>query len=304
MLWLTGRLRETGQTLRAGDRISLGSFGPPIPAADLDGLSVTYEGLPVAEARRASRCGSTEMQHPGFVVLLLALLWAAGLARAEVAGSAAPGFVAAREAWLADDDAAALPALSALAGEGNRAAQVLLGLIDLMPQTHGPWLAARPRDARIALLRAPGGISGRSWLGEAAAEVPLARLWIERLEAGTGFATAREFAALEAWLAADPLAAPLRQFCAATCPDGEAGPCARAVLELVGGHEGLAAHGSPAAALIAEDAFADSPRGRAAILRAAAARDPVAGAALQARIAASDACVGTALRRETAHFAR
>lgn len=47
VLWLTGRLKATGRSLNPGDRISLGSFGPPMPVEDRDGLRVTYEGLPV-----------------------------------------------------------------------------------------------------------------------------------------------------------------------------------------------------------------------------------------------------------------
>lgn len=46
VLWLTERLRATGGALRPGDRISLGSFGPPIPAAEATDLVVRYLGLP------------------------------------------------------------------------------------------------------------------------------------------------------------------------------------------------------------------------------------------------------------------
>ncbi len=50
VLWLIEDLKARGETLRAGDHISLGGFGPPIPAGDLDVLRVRYEGLPVAPA--------------------------------------------------------------------------------------------------------------------------------------------------------------------------------------------------------------------------------------------------------------
>lgn len=111
------------------------------------------------------------------------ILWAlfAGPLRAgPIPGAEAPGFRAAVSAWLADDEAAALPALAALAAGGNAAAQMLLALIDKAPEHQGPWLAARTRDERIALMRAAGGLSGRSWMRTAAAAgVPLAGLWVE-----------------------------------------------------------------------------------------------------------------------------
>lgn len=112
--------------------------------------------------------------------LLAVLTLCTGLAlpaRAEIAGKDAPGFAAAIEAWLAGDEAAAIPALAALAGQGNPAARLQLGLIDSTPAFQGNWLAALPRDQRIAHLRAPGGISGRNWL--LMESDPLARAWVQ-----------------------------------------------------------------------------------------------------------------------------
>ena len=91
-----------------------------------------------------------------------------------------PRFAAALQAWLADDEANALPAFAALAAEDNRAAQVLLALIDRVPVYQGPWLVGLDRKERLALTRAPGGLSGRSWMVHAAADTPLAALWLER----------------------------------------------------------------------------------------------------------------------------
>ncbi len=98
-----------------------------------------------------------------------------------VPGAEAPAFRDARAAWLAGDEEAALPVLAALAQSGNPAAQVLLGLIDKSPELQGPWLTARSRSERIALLRVPGaGMSGTSWMRPAAAAgVALAALWVE-----------------------------------------------------------------------------------------------------------------------------
>ena len=115
------------------------------------------------------------------LLVALCLLLAAPAARAgAIAGQDDRRFVAALALWLADDEAQALPAFAGLAAGGNRAAQLILGLIDRTVPIQGPWLAARERAERIALARAPGGLSGRSWLAEAAADEPLARLWIGR----------------------------------------------------------------------------------------------------------------------------
>src|SRR5690606_14136001 len=103
--------------------------------------------------------------------LLLGLAGAAGAA--TIAGQDDPRFRAALAAWLADDEPAALPELAALAARDNRAAQILLALIDRVAVYQGPWLLRRERATRLALTRAPGGLSGRSWMAEAAADTPL-----------------------------------------------------------------------------------------------------------------------------------
>jgi hypothetical protein len=282
-------------------------------------------------------------------------------------------------AWLADDDATALPALAEAAAAGSADARILLALIDLEPRLQGHWLAAQDAAARRTLMRAPGG---GSWMAEAAATDALARLWrrlgmvdapaeivldfaalgepraarvagrtiaarqqagLAAIAADPGYpsalryrvwrewardpaqaeALAAEIAATapgdpqraafaagtvapdgrEAWLAEAPLAAPLRAFCDATCP-ATADACRRAAFTLAGGLHGLAALGSPLERLVSSEAFAASPRGRAALLRSPAARDPVTGPALASRVAAKDACTATALAAEIARFAR
>ena len=91
----------------------------------------------------------------------------AGPAAAEpIAGQDDPRFEAALAAWLADDEPAALPELAALAAEGNRAAQVLLALIDRVPAYQGPWLVQpQPQGAAGAHPRSraasPGGAGWR-----------------------------------------------------------------------------------------------------------------------------------------------
>lgn len=96
----------------------------------------------------------------------LILLTAPNGAIAQPAGSDSTAFQHALAAWLDDDDQTALPALAKLAREDNRAAQVLLGRIATRPM--GSWLAGLERKERKELLRAPGGLSGTSWLKVAA----------------------------------------------------------------------------------------------------------------------------------------
>lgn len=93
-----------------------------------------------------------------------------------ISGVGAAAFREARDAWLADDEAAALPRLALLAEAGNDAARLMLALIDKRPELQGPFLALLPRAERIALLRRPGGISGQSWL-PLLEGAPLAEAW-------------------------------------------------------------------------------------------------------------------------------
>jgi len=102
------------------------------------------------------------------LALLLLTLGTDPARAAELRGQDDPRFRSALALWLADDDETALPELAALAAEGNRAAQVLLARIDATPWFQGPWLVGLPRKERNTLLRAPGGLSGRSWMQVAA----------------------------------------------------------------------------------------------------------------------------------------
>ncbi|MFN4099784.1 MAG: hypothetical protein ACK4GT_08405 [Pararhodobacter sp.] len=111
-------------------------------------------------------------------------------------GASAPAFTAALDDWLADDEAAALPALAALATGGNSAARLLLAQIDKMPALQGPYLAHLPRAQRVALMRAPGGMSGLSWLTQAAG-LPLADAWLALRHPGAGPELIAAFAALD-----------------------------------------------------------------------------------------------------------
>lgn len=96
-----------------------------------------------------------------------AFRWLAAAALAAFANTAAAvPLDEALNAWLADNDYKALPALSDLARGGDTDAQLLLGVIAARP--HSPYVVNLPRSDLRALLRAPGGLSGASWLKVAA----------------------------------------------------------------------------------------------------------------------------------------
>lgn len=97
----------------------------------------------------------------------------------EFPGTADPAFVSAKELWLSgSDDAAALAALSALANDSNRAAQILIARIETRGTLHQHVTGELERADRIALLRKPGGLSGKSWMTDAATETPLAAAFV------------------------------------------------------------------------------------------------------------------------------
>ena len=103
---------------------------------------------------------------------------------AAVPGQDAPELRAGVADWLAGAEDRAIPALAELARDGNAAARILVALIDKTPELQGPWLTRLPPRDRAALLRAPGGLSGTSWMRTA--DAPLATLWVRlwSVEAG------------------------------------------------------------------------------------------------------------------------
>ncbi|MEM8702873.1 MAG: hypothetical protein AAGF82_13700 [Pseudomonadota bacterium] len=68
------------------------------------------------------------------------------------------------ELWLQDDDERAIPMLADLAASGNHDAALILGQLEKRSVALSPYLAKLPLNERIALLKAPGGGSGVSWL--------------------------------------------------------------------------------------------------------------------------------------------
>ncbi|WP_299659069.1 hypothetical protein [uncultured Ruegeria sp.] len=89
-------------------------------------------------------------------------------------GEDAPEFKEAVQAWLDGEDLAALRSLSEQAQNGNAAAQILLANIVSRSGFHVHVTSEMNRKDRIALLRKPGGLSGKSWLTEAQNSEPLA----------------------------------------------------------------------------------------------------------------------------------
>lgn len=103
-----------------------------------------------------------------FSRLVSAFVLALALSHVPMVNATAESLENAVEAWLANNDEIAIPALAALAHRGNVQAQRLLGKIATRP--FSPFVAGLPHKDRIELLRAPGGLSGRSWLKVAAEE--------------------------------------------------------------------------------------------------------------------------------------
>ncbi|MGY6694973.1 MAG: hypothetical protein ACXIUW_02955 [Roseinatronobacter sp.] len=303
------------------------------------------------------------------VVLVWACLLGQPLAAYELHGSQDEDFSAALSLWLDNNEEDALPQLRDLAQASNDAAQMLLGLIDKNSALQGPFLSFLAREERIALLRAPGGLSGRNWITVLAEQNDLAKTWRDlwSLEGGVDIAqrfldngearAAREAliviasrhdsalpadvvsqewypdslkhltqhhdlseggsehlhpghpirlaagvtlenSVLREWLMSDPLGMPLRGVCDAQCSDNP-GDCAVALYRGLASYHALLLLGSPIAALLTDEEFAETRRSRAAVARrimlahSARTRD----AALQ-RLGRIDQCAADWLRGE------
>ena len=116
-----------------------------------------------------------------FALCAIGPLWA--LER-SVAGAEAPEFLQAIDTWLEGDDLAALSALAALSRDGNAAAQIFLARVATRAPMHEHVTKPLPRKERVALLRKPGGLSGKSWLTEAETSEPLATAFAQSTRIG------------------------------------------------------------------------------------------------------------------------
>jgi hypothetical protein len=139
----------------------------------------THLNMAARTLRNAARWRPCVMLH-SLLSALIVVLWmtASPVAAQNIKGQDAPEFTAALELWLKDDEATALPQLSALAQDGNQAARVLIGMIDKNAALQGPWLALLSKKERIALLRTTGGLSGTSWLRQVD-DVPSVQTWLD-----------------------------------------------------------------------------------------------------------------------------
>ena len=133
------------------------------------------------------------------VVILTLLITLAGFLPVQaqhIAGTDAPEFRRALELWLEGDDEASIPLLSTLAQDNNSASQILLGMIDKTAALQGPMIVFLPRMERMALLRAPGGLSGQNWMRVAALNTQYAKNWVALWHMEDGVEIAKEFASM------------------------------------------------------------------------------------------------------------
>jgi hypothetical protein len=101
-----------------------------------------------------------------------------------ISGSNAREFTAAVEDWLDGDDLEALEAFAVLSRDGNPAAQILLAGIATRGHFHTHVTSELGRTERVALLRVPGGLSGKSWLTTAESTEPLATALLQATRIG------------------------------------------------------------------------------------------------------------------------
>ncbi len=322
------------------------------------------------------RCLRDALRRLAVAACCLALFLASAIsAEADelLVGAESPDFQSALDRWLQNDEEYALSAFAALAGDGNKAAQLLLGRIDKTPAHQGPWLAHLPRADRLALLRQPGGLSGRSWL-RALDDHPLGKAWLSLVTPSAGpeliatFAelnepraareamvilAAREHsglreidpaeidpeliyllwrsaddarraelldhvaadspqrafldstldrAQLEDWLAGSAIGAPIDAVCAKYCTDSRAA-CLSAGYLALASHNALLTLGSPVEALVSQDRFLNTPRGRSSVLRRMLQTHDARGRrAMISQMRDHDACLADVLEAEAALY--
>jgi len=294
-------------------------------------------------------------------------------AQASIPGAEAAELASAVETWLESEEQIALPQVAALARSGNQAAQLLLAIIDKTPALQGPWLAHLSRAERIALLRQPGGLSGRSWLS-ALADHPLGAAWQTLMRPSAGIDVmgiftdlgehrgAREALVVLAsrehprlrdidpdtidpellyllwrnaddarradlldrvpdespqrllmgvipnenrfadWLQESDAGAPLDAVCSTFCA-ATRGQCLDAAYTALASHNALLTLGSPIEALVTQEAFLASPRGRASVLRRILQTHDARGRrALITQMRVHDACLAGVLEEEATRY--
>ena len=131
------------------------------------------------------------------ILILFSVLWLAVPVRAETVREISPAVQAAARDWLAGREADALRAFATLAADGDLSARLWLGQIDSFAALQGDWLGRLGRAGRIAVLRQPGGLSGRHWTNAAMPQTdPVAMAWAQLWDTGTGAEVILQFARL------------------------------------------------------------------------------------------------------------
>jgi hypothetical protein len=105
-----------------------------------------------------------------------------GVQASDLKGADDPALQAAMEIWLADNDADSLPAMAALAADGNIAARLLLSRIEVTDQGPSDFIIGLSRKQRVELFRsnAGSGLFRPTWMkSEKAAGNQFAALLLE-----------------------------------------------------------------------------------------------------------------------------
>lgn len=114
--------------------------------------------------------------------MLKSILLATTIILSTVAASFAnpdDDFQTALDLWLEGNDETSLLALSALANDGYTDAQILLAQIERSSSFTSDFVTGLTRKERTALLRMPGGLSGKSWLVAARENSDLAAAFLD-----------------------------------------------------------------------------------------------------------------------------
>lgn len=137
------------------------------------------------------------------VAVLSLILTLSGCARTpgppSIEGVQDPRFEAAVLLWLEDDDARSLPQLARLAQEGNTAARLLLGRIEVAERAPSTFVRSLARAERFDLFRPPsnGAVFRPTWLRtESKAGQPLAQALDEAMALGLNLPAVRRLYAL------------------------------------------------------------------------------------------------------------
>ena len=88
-----------------------------------------------------------------FVFIILYLTAPSWLFANTISGQNSTVFQHAVKIWLDDNDADSLPVLKNLAVEGNRAAQLFLGRIEITDRAPSKFVQSLSRDERLSLFR-------------------------------------------------------------------------------------------------------------------------------------------------------